>query len=189
MKNKEKEYKVFPWWGGYLLGSGLRKIYQNPEKILKPYVKSGMQVADIGCGMGYFTLPMTNMVGSQGKVIAVDLQKEMLRELERRAKKLGNLTRLQLQCCSQHSIEIKKWRENLDFILVFAIAHEVPNREGFFKEIAEAMKPGAQLLLVEPRWHVNQECFEESIAFAKACGLKVIGEPKINISRTVLMEK
>ena len=76
---------VCPVWVGYLLASPLRKIFQNPDKILSAYVKEGMKVLDIGCAMGFFSLPMARMVGSGGKVICVDIQPNMLSSLKKRA--------------------------------------------------------------------------------------------------------
>jgi ubiquinone/menaquinone biosynthesis C-methylase UbiE len=56
------------------LDISLRKLLQNPQKILKPFIKEGMTVADLGCGPGFFTIEMAKMVGNNGKVTAVDLQ-------------------------------------------------------------------------------------------------------------------
>ena len=55
--------------------------------MLAPYVKEGMIVIDIGCGMAFFSIGMARLVGEQGLVISVDLQQKMLEVLERRAKK------------------------------------------------------------------------------------------------------
>lgn len=98
----EKKYKVFPWWKAYILRSisGIRKRYQNPQLILNDYVKKGMIAADIGCGMGYFSLPMAEMVGEQGKVVCVDLQKQMLSELKKRAEKQNHGNLIELINCS-----------------------------------------------------------------------------------------
>lgn len=148
-----------------------------------------MKVADIGCGLGYFTLPMAKKVGQTGKVIAVDLQMQMLKGLATKAKKQGQLDKIEPMCCSEHSLNISNWKNQLDFVLVFAVAHEVPDRHRFFREIACVAKKGAKVLLAEPRGHVSQEYFNESIKIAVKCGLKVIGEPQINRSRAVLLGK
>ncbi|MBU1207873.1 MAG: hypothetical protein KKH04_13245 [Proteobacteria bacterium] len=50
---------VCPVWVGYLLASPLRKLFQNPKKILEPYVQKDMKVLDVGPGMGFFTLPLS----------------------------------------------------------------------------------------------------------------------------------
>ena len=52
-------------------------------------VKSGMTVCDMGCGNGYYTLKLAELAGREGRVLAVDIQPEMLRLLELRTKELG----------------------------------------------------------------------------------------------------
>jgi 2-polyprenyl-3-methyl-5-hydroxy-6-metoxy-1,4-benzoquinol methylase len=83
-KTKEKYMAkhVCPVWVGYLLSSPIRKLFQDPDKILGPYIKEGMTVLDFGCAMGFFSLPAARMVGSNGKVICIDIQKGMIEKLE-----------------------------------------------------------------------------------------------------------
>ena len=69
---------ICPWWIGYILASPLRRLLQNPRKILDPHVKPGMIMLDVGCGMGYFSLAMAETVGPEGKVVCVDLQPKMI---------------------------------------------------------------------------------------------------------------
>lgn len=191
MRKKKENYKVFPFWKARICSAiyGLRKKYQNPNEVLQGYIAEGMTAADIGCALGYFTLPMAQMAGESGKIVAVDLQPQMLEELARKAKKLGLQERIKMICCSEHSLSIDQWKEQLDFALVFAVAHEVPDRERMFHELHSAMKKGARLLLAEPKGHVSEECFRESIEFARKNGFKVIGVPHINMSRSILLVK
>lgn len=79
---------VYPWWGSYFLDNPLRRLIHAPEKIIGPYVRPGMTVMDVGCGMGLFSMPMARIVGNQGRVIAVDLQQEMF-DVLRRAEQAG----------------------------------------------------------------------------------------------------
>ena len=95
--------RVCPVWVGYLLASPLRKFAHNPDKILSPYVKEGMTVLDIGSAMGFFSIPMAQMVGPEGKVICVDMQEKMLERLQKRAHKAGVADR----------IETRLWEEGL----------------------------------------------------------------------------
>ncbi len=73
---------VCPHWVGYLLASPLRRLFQNPHKILGPYVEAGMTALDIGCAMGFFSLPLARMVGETGKIVCVDVQEKMLSSLQ-----------------------------------------------------------------------------------------------------------
>ncbi len=67
----DKKEKVCPHWVGYLLLSPTRKLFHPPKKILSPYILKGMQVLDIGCAMGFFSIPIGEMVGSEGKVFCI----------------------------------------------------------------------------------------------------------------------
>ena len=83
--------RVCPWWLGFLLASPLRRFLYSPEDILKPHVREGMNVLDVGCGMGFFSLPIARLVGETGRVVCVDLQARMIKGLLRRSKKAGLL--------------------------------------------------------------------------------------------------
>ena len=71
-----------PWWLGYLLVTPLRRLKEDPARILAPHVQEGMTVLEPGPGMGFFTLELSRRVGPRGRVVAVDLQEEMLAALE-----------------------------------------------------------------------------------------------------------
>ena len=60
------------------LDNRIRRWFQNPQKILSPYIKEGMTVLDIGCGPGFFSVEIAHLVGKTGRVIAADLQEGML---------------------------------------------------------------------------------------------------------------
>jgi len=157
----------------YLLASPTRKLFQNPRKILGPYVNEGMTVADIGCAMGFFSLPLARMVGPNGTVICVDVQEKMIRSLEKRAQKAGLSGRIQ----------------KIDFALAFAVVHEVSDAAGFFSEIHKAMKPAGRLFVAEPKGHVSEKDFEITVSIAKQSGFTVADRPQIKRSRTVLLQK
>jgi len=60
------------------LENSFRFRFQNPQKILEPYIKPGMTVLDLGCGPGFFTIEIARMLNCSGKVIAADIQNGML---------------------------------------------------------------------------------------------------------------
>jgi len=63
------------------LDNSIRRFLQNPQKILKPYIKTGMTVLDMGCGPGFFTIEIAKLLNGSGKVIAADLQDGMLEKV------------------------------------------------------------------------------------------------------------
>jgi 2-polyprenyl-3-methyl-5-hydroxy-6-metoxy-1,4-benzoquinol methylase len=74
--SSSKNGHVCPWWLAYTFDNPIRKLFHKPQKMLSLYVKEGMSVMDVGCGMGFFSIGMARMVGDNGNVIAVDLQKK-----------------------------------------------------------------------------------------------------------------
>ena len=70
--NNEK-LRICPVERAGSLDCKLRKWFQNPGKILAPFIKEGMKVLDVGCGPGFFSIKIAKMVGKRGKVFSVDL--------------------------------------------------------------------------------------------------------------------
>ncbi|MHC1688718.1 MAG: hypothetical protein AB9879_13620 [Methanothrix sp.] len=77
----------------------------------------------------------------------------------------------------------------MDFALAFYMVHEVPDRAGFLKEVAAAIKPQGKFLIVEPNFHVSKTSFEETINIAESSGLSLISRPNVLFSRAALMQK
>lgn len=182
-----EEKSVCPWWMGYFLLIPIRKFSHNPSKLLKPYVKKGMKVVDYGSAMGYFSIPMAKYVGKEGKVYCIDIQQKMLDKLLGRAKRLG----VGKQIIPILNTQIKTYtgiKEDADFVLLFAVAHEVPDREKLFTYISSMLKPRGILYFAEPPGHVSKEEFEESILFAEKAGFVICERPN-NKSLTIVLEK
>jgi ubiquinone/menaquinone biosynthesis C-methylase UbiE len=172
-----------PWWFIYSFDNPLRKLFHDPPAILEPYVKPGNIVLDVGCGMGYFTIALARLVGQNGKVIALDLQKEMLQGVRRRARRGGLLERIQTLQGSLGHLGVDC---ELDFALAFWMVHEVHEPQGFFIDLYNLLKPAGRLLLVEPRGHVSQAAFDQTISLAESAGFRVAERPAVRLSQAVL---
>lgn len=181
--------RVCPVWIGYFLASPVRKLFENPRAIIEPYVEEGMTVLDIGCAMGFFSLPLARMVGGRGKVVCVDLQEKMLKSLEKRARRAGLSDRIETRICQQDSLDLGDVVEEIDFALAYAVVHEVPDASKFFAEAYGSIKPSGRLLLAEPQGHVSKEGFEKTVAAAEQSGFAVAGSPSLRRSLAVLLEK
>ena len=147
---------VCPWWGGYFIDNWIRRWFHDPLKILTPCVRPEMTVMDFGCGMGMFTTAMAQLVGSRGRVIAVDLQQKMLDVLQKRARKAGLLDRIRTHRCEPDSIGLD---EPIDFALAFYSAHEVPDLRRLLGEIHSSLRPKGRFMVVEPIGHVTAKIF------------------------------
>lgn len=178
--------RVCPWWFAYTFDNPLRRWLHNPRKILGAYVHEGDTAIDIGCGMGPFTVELARLVGPDGRVIAVDLQEEMLQRVEKRLNRAGMRDRVELHRCQPDSLGLTV---EADFILAFWMAHEVLDAHAFFEQIAGLLKEGGRFLLVEPNGHVGQEDFQHEVEAAQAAGLSVREQPRIAISRAALFSR
>jgi ubiquinone/menaquinone biosynthesis C-methylase UbiE len=180
---------VCPWWMGYFLASSLRRWVQDPEKILKPYIKEGMTVMDIGSAMGFFTLPLARLAGDQGRVIAVDLQEKMISSLKHRARKAGLAERIETRICSSTSLMIDDLAGRVDAALAFAVLHEMPDSAAAILSIARSLKSGGIFLMAEPTGHVSAEGFQQTSEVALQQGLEVITKPIIWHSHALVLRK
>jgi SAM-dependent methyltransferase len=180
-------HSVCPWWLGYLLASPLRRLRHDPAKIIGPYVREGMTVLEPGPGMGFFTLELARRVGASGRVVAVDIQPQMLDRLKRRADRAGLLARVDIRLAQSASLGLADLAGAVDFVLAFAMVHEMPSAAAFFREAAQVMKPGARLLLAEPEGHVQPALFEAELAFAAEAGLEVSERPGIRRSLAAVL--
>ncbi|UCD50518.1 MAG: class I SAM-dependent methyltransferase [Phycisphaerales bacterium] len=161
---------ICPVWMGYFLASGLRKLLHNPTKLIGPYVTPDMTVLDLGCAMGFFSLPMAEAVGPEGKVVCVDVQPRMLAILKRRAARVGLADRIETHVCRKDSIALDDRAGSFDFALAFAVLHEVADQEHTWDELAQLLKPNAHLLLAEPAGHVTEDEVEQSVSIARKHG-------------------
>jgi len=161
---------VCPWWLGYVLANPLRRLLENPDKLLGELITPGMTVLDIGCAMGFFTLPVARMVGPSGRVIAVDIQPQMITALQRRAKRRGLLDRIETRVCSDKGLGIDDLAGRVDLAFAIHMVHEVPDRDQLISQLARAVRPGGKLLVVEPKGHVSEAEFSETIAAAERSG-------------------
>jgi ubiquinone/menaquinone biosynthesis C-methylase UbiE len=178
-----------PVWIGYLLASPLRKLIENPNKILKPHIKEGMTALDVGSAMGFFSLPLTKMVGKNGHVICVDLQQKMLDALVKRARKAGVAHSIKTRLASDNSLNIDDLKNTVDIALAFHIVHEVNNPKIFFTEILNTLKNNGKLLFSEPPGHVSKEDFNQSLGLAESIGFTINQTASAGKSRFAVLTK
>ncbi len=179
--------RVCPWWLTYTFDNPLRKLIQDPYKILSRHVRLGMRVADVGCGMGYFTIPLAHLVGEAGYIQAIDLQVQQLKRVEKRASRSGVTARIDRTLATAESLNLKS---SMDFVLAFAVVHEVPSADRFFSQISGSLKMGGRVLVAEPSFHVSQELFEQEIQVAGSHGLRPVqAAQQIRFSRVAILEK
>jgi ubiquinone/menaquinone biosynthesis C-methylase UbiE len=168
------------------LATPLRRLLHDPRRILAGLAAPGETVIDLGCGPGFFTLPLAEMVGPGGRVVAVDLQPAMLERLRLRAENAGLAGRITLHRCAADGIgELPP----ADAAVAFYMVHEVPDVARFLGEVSGVLRPGGRFLLVEPRGHVSADAFAATVSLAEAAGLHGVAAPRVRLSRTTLFAR
>ena len=125
-----------------------RRGWQDPERILKSAgVRRGMTVADLGCGSGFFTIPLGSMVGEAGKVFAVDSRPaahERLRE------NLNSVTRSVVRTVQADVSKTSIPSGSVDAAFVSNLLHDIDDKAEFILEVRR-MKPTGRLVVVDWR--------------------------------------
>ena len=148
-----------------------------------------MRVLDVGPAMGFFTLALARLVGPSGRVVCVDVQEKMLKALMRRAHRANLADRIEARVCDADSLRVSDLAGTIDFVLTFAVVHEVDNAARLFGEIQGALTSRGRVLFAEPRGHVSEQAFQESLALAKQNGLHKTGPVKIARSHAAILER
>jgi predicted methyltransferase len=124
-----------------------RDAFSQPEKVLAALaIAPGARVADVGAGDGYFTRPLADAVGPQGRVYAVEIDADALRAL--RALAAGD-----------PRIEVVEGAEDdprlpdgaIDLVLLSSVYHHLDERVAWLARLRADLAPGARVAIVEPR--------------------------------------
>ncbi len=140
---------VMGWQGAEWLERSERDAEEEPDKALDALgTLTGMTVADVGAGSGYFTVRLAARVGAKGRVYANDLQPEMLKMLAARLARenVRNVTLV------QGAIDDPKLAaSSLDLVLMVDVYHEFSEPQRMLRALRTALKPGGRLVLLEYR--------------------------------------
>ncbi len=124
-----------------------RAEWQRPEKIVDYLaVKSGDTVVDIGAGIGYFTVIFSKRVGKNGRVYAVDVEKEMIDYLGKRAEKEG-LGNIKTVLAEPDNPTLPK--DAIDLIFMGNTYHHIENREDYLAILRRDLKRNGRLTIVD----------------------------------------
>jgi SAM-dependent methyltransferase len=124
-----------------------RDAWQQPDKVVAALALApGMTVADVGAGTGYFEARLATAVGAQGKVLAVDVEPDMVRYLTERAARehMPNVTAVLAT-----PDDPKLARASVDRILIIDTWHHISDRVSYAKKLATALRPGGFVLVVD----------------------------------------
>jgi len=140
---------VMGWQGAEWLERSERELEEAPDRALEALgTLTGLTVADVGAGSGYFTVRLSARVGTNGRVYANDLQPEMLKMLAARLARenVRNVTLVQGDVD-----DVKLPPAAIDLVLMVDVYHECSEPQKMLRAIRAALKPGGRLVLLEYR--------------------------------------
>jgi ubiquinone/menaquinone biosynthesis C-methylase UbiE len=141
--------RTMHWKGAEWLMRRVREAEEGPSQMREQLqVKPGMVVCDMGCGNGYHTLPLAEMVGEKGKVYAVDVQPEMIEMLKQNIESKGLKNIVPINSL-YHDPKLPP--NTCDMILLVDVYHEFDHPVQMLAGMRAALKPDGQLVLVEFR--------------------------------------
>jgi ubiquinone/menaquinone biosynthesis C-methylase UbiE len=108
-------------------------------------IKAGEVIADIGAGSGYFTIRVAQHVGPQGRVYAVDINKDMMAHLEKRMRdlKVTNVT----QILARPNDPLLP--EPVDRFLIVDVWHHIEDQPGYLAVMKKHLEPGGQVIMID----------------------------------------
>jgi ubiquinone/menaquinone biosynthesis C-methylase UbiE len=130
----------------------VRPEREQEESVREAYdqlqISAGMTVVDMGCGNGFWSIPLARAVGESGRVLAVDIQREMLIELRKRAEReeIKNIEPI------HGGVDDPKLPEKTaDITLLVDVYHEFSHPESMLWSIRRSLKPTGVIALLEYR--------------------------------------
>ncbi|MTI69624.1 MAG: class I SAM-dependent methyltransferase [Firmicutes bacterium] len=161
----------------------LREREMPPKETLKKlYLKKGEDVLDIGCGIGYFTMAASEIIGDNGKVYATDVSRDMLKELEIRLHKKRK-DNVKVIKGFEYDTDIEETL--VDFILISNVLHEVEDKKEFLNNYLKKLKNGGKLAIIEWKKTITKSGppYKERIDIKKL--LKIFKEHNIEIIKDI----
>jgi ubiquinone/menaquinone biosynthesis C-methylase UbiE len=140
---------VMSYEGADWLFRDTREAEEQPEQMLDALkIKPGQTVADIGAGAGYTSLRLAKRVGPEGKVLATDVQPQMLNMLAQNARAAGVKN---IEPIRSTQTDTKLPEGKVDLALMVDVYHEASDPEALLQGLKKALKPGGRLVFVEFR--------------------------------------
>ena len=125
-----------------------RARFQPVEPLLELLdPKPGGRYADIGCGPGYFTLPVAERVRPDGRVYALDISPEMLAMCAERARERGLDSVVVTLQNDEHKLPLDD--EGVEGAWLANVFHELEAPLEFLKEVRRVLRPGGRIIVVD----------------------------------------
>ncbi len=137
----------YPFGEAALLESPLRRLFAGPRRLLAAFnLRPGERVLEIGSGVGYYSPAAARHIGEQGRLICLDIQREMLAEARRRLRAAGFERAQVVQASAEH---LPFAASSFDHVFLVAVLGEIPDRSQALGEVRRVLRPGGRLSVSE----------------------------------------
>ena len=170
-----------------------RDTWQRANDIIgKLNIKQGSKVADIGCHEGYFTLKLAKVVGTEGKVYAVDVSSDKIEKPKKHLEE-RNVSNVNVIVGEENNPHLPTL--TLDAVLIVDTYHEMDEHHAILQAIKKALKPKGKLVICEPisegRKNVSRENQERkhelgmnyALEDLKQTGFKILSQEESFVDR------
>lgn len=123
-----------------------RELLPPKQTLINLHLHKGDIMADIGCGIGYFSIPASKIVGNSGKIFAIDIQPEMLHDVEVETRE-NNISNIEIVLTEGNNLRLEDNKVN--FAFVSNVLHEIEEKEIFLNEVKRIISPDGKIALVE----------------------------------------
>lgn len=139
-----------PFFVGYFLDSNFRKKLQPPDKVIKRSgIGKNMTILEIGCGSGAYTTFVAREVGERGKVYALDIQPNMLKQFKNKLDKEEHKDIYNIELILGNAYELPFKNNSFDLVCMITVLQEIPDKLKALKEVMRVLKPKAILAVTE----------------------------------------
>ncbi len=139
-----------PAFIGRVLDSGWRRMLQPPRRIIeRSGMRAGMTVLELGCGSGAFTPFVARAIGAEGRLLALDIQPKMLRQLERKlsAPQFSDIRNVIPTLGSAYALPFTD--SFFDLVYLVTVFQEIPDKGRALREARRVLKKGGILAITE----------------------------------------
>jgi len=145
-----------------------------------------LTILEVGCGSGFFTPILSKAVGLNGKIIAIDIQREMIEKLSCKIEKKGlNNVETFVGDIAESNLILS----SIDLIFAYYCYHEFEDKSGTIRKFKELLKEQGKIFICEPRFEVKIKKKEKMIEDLEREGFILIEEWKTLFSYYLIFKK
>ena len=153
----------------WLVNNPLRRRYTRPV-LDRVGIRPGERVLELGPGPGAFTVEAARRVGTEGRLIAVDIQPEMIAQVEKRVQEAG-LTNVETHIADAYRLPLED--ASVDRVFLVAVLPEIPDQARALTELLRVIKPGGVLSITEDFFDPDYPFAFETIRRVGAAGFSL----------------